>query len=858
MKKIFVVVFLFVANLLFAQNMEDVLPGRVRVKLKASANAQMIIMVPGMKTQGAGIDAQTPEFSIGLHSLDILNKTYKASSMTRVFPHAGKYEPKQERYGLHLWYDILVDPQENPVKLAQVYAIDGNIELAEPVMKVKLARESAPATNNIKPQAAFPNDPQYGKQWHYNNTGQAGGVTGVDIRLPAAWERTKGRSDVIVAVLDQGVEYNHEDLASNMWINQAEFNGVAGVDDDGNGYIDDIYGFNFLAGYGYDPRANPTGPAPIIPGNHGTHVAGTIAAKTNNAIGLAGIAGGDGQTPGAKIMTCQILAEGISVGAYIGAAMAYAANNGAVILQNSWGPDVPGPPSQSVLTAIKYFIANAGTDENGHPLPGTPMVGGIVIFAAGNSNDSGEWYPARHDEVLAVAAIDNKGKRAVYSNYGNWVDISAPGGDTRSGASGGIYSTLLKNTYGAIQGTSMACPHVSGVAALILSQLGSDAYTPDMLRQRLLSAVNPLNDEPFYANGWMGSGLLDASQAVVENVPLTGISLPATSNVYRNRITKLTPIYTPSNATDKRLTWIADNENIATVNSGGTITGVALGSTTITAISMDGSYTAKSVIAVLPVPIEDVWLEPANAIIKLGESQQMTLMYTPTDANIESVVWNSANNGIATIDNNGILWSENLGTTTVSANVNYGAKITSTTVTIVKPVTGVSVEPDMLRMLVGDNISLQKTIIPSDAYNQQVLWMSSNAAIADVNNMGVIQAKKSGNTDITVRCNDGGYTASCAVTVYDAIQTPEGFSPNHDGINDYFELVLDSREKYTLNIFDKSGQMYYQSTDYRNNWDGLANAGHYSGSKVPVGTYFYMITGNTSGSKKSGYVVIKY
>jgi len=213
-------------------------------------------------------------------------------------------------------------------------------------------------------------------------------------------------------------------------------------------------------------------------------------------------------------MTCQIFLEGENRSSYGEEAIAYAANNGAVILQNSWGYIEEGVFPRSMETAINYFIDTAGKEADGRPRRNTPMAGGIVIFAAGNNNSYGNWYPARYNRVVSVASINHYGKRAYYSNYGSWISISAPGGDTREKRTGGVYSTLSNNRYGYMQGTSMACPHVSGVAALVLSKFGNENYTPAMLRARLLNTATSLEefDPVNYRN--MGAGLLNAYNAL--------------------------------------------------------------------------------------------------------------------------------------------------------------------------------------------------------------------------------------------------------------------------------------------------------------------------------------------------------
>ena len=477
--------------------------GKVIVKFKPE-------VVPVFETRLRTLNKTLSDTSVlntGIKSFDLISRRYKATDMRRVFPEAGEYEAKHRQYGLHLWYEIIIPEDEDPEAAAINYVGDENVLIAEPRYKIRsFAMPTAPL-----PLAETPNDPDFEKQWNFNNTGQTGGTPGADIRIVEAWEKAKSlgikNNNVIVAVIDGGVYHDHEDLRDNMWVNEAELNGIPGVDDDRNGFVDDIYGYNFT---------NRTGA--ISPDDHGTHVAGVIAAVTNNGVGISGISGNPNDGYGIKIMTVQILDGDRSVSS-IGPAFAYAADNGAVISQNSWGYEKANVYNNSDIEAINYFINEAGKDKHGNPRPGTSMTGGIVIFAAGNDNRDDKWYPAYFDNVLAVAATNHYGQRAWYSNYGNWVDISAPGGEISvTDKTEAIYSTSYasfnKNYYEYMQGTSMACPHVSGVAALILSVYGNECYTPDMLRSRLLLSATSLDTfDPLNASK-MGAGLVNASAAL--------------------------------------------------------------------------------------------------------------------------------------------------------------------------------------------------------------------------------------------------------------------------------------------------------------------------------------------------------
>ena len=405
----------------------------------------------------------------------------------RTFQYSGKYEERTRRAGLHLWYDIEVDENVPLTKATTDIAKLEGVQVIENVPKIK--RTDLPF-----------DDPMLTDQWHYKNEGFVKGqVAGSDINVYDAWSITTGDPSVIVAVIDGGIDFDHEDLADNMWVNIPEFNGEPNVDDDNNGYVDDIHGYNFVSQSQY-VRAE----------NHGTHVAGTIAAVNNNGTGVSGIAGGDG-TPGsgARLMTCQIFDDYTQKNPDGAQAIKYAADNGAVICQNSWGfTDIDYLP-QSSKDAIDYFVANAGIDEYGNQ--SGPMKGGIVIFAAGNDYSTVA-FPASYDAVLSVAAIGADYKRSYYSNYGEWVDISATGGDAQKGWL--IRSTLIDDTYGDLQGTSMACPHVSGVAALVVSHFGGDGFTNEMLWDILLAGARDITSYNPDFPGLLGKGLVDAAASL--------------------------------------------------------------------------------------------------------------------------------------------------------------------------------------------------------------------------------------------------------------------------------------------------------------------------------------------------------
>jgi serine protease len=455
--------------------------------------------------------------------------------MERLFPSDTRFEGRTKREGLDRWYLAKFDGHSSSDEIVKLLEATGVVDVVEFPAEInvdEVSEAKGPVTKSsysesVSREFEFPfneNRNEALKQWHYNNTGDVLGkssLCGADANVWAAWSLCQGNSDVIVAVIDQGVKYDHEDLADNMWVNVAELNGVEGVDDDGNGYVDDVYGYNFVSG-----NASIVWSSALT---HGTHVAGTIAAVNNNGKGVNGIAGGSGNGDGVRIMTLQTVGTLADANASSGIAgtvraIKYAADNGAVICQNSWSYDSDISQADwnrtqysSVKEAMAYFTKYAGTDDNGDQTG--PMKGGLMVFSAGNDNTFVPCYPAADELAVAVAATDYNGARAYYSDYGSWIDISAPGGDFKTDSSnGGVYSTTVgengESSYGYLQGTSMSCPHVSGACALAVSYYyGKEkrmGLTAEMLREALLSSAADVDiNMPEDLKGEMGRGNLD-------------------------------------------------------------------------------------------------------------------------------------------------------------------------------------------------------------------------------------------------------------------------------------------------------------------------------------------------------------
>lgn len=383
-------------------------------------------------------------------------------SMKRLFPYAGKYEPRTRAEGLHKYYEVEFSKSKSLTRAVNEF------ESIPGVISVEKNRKIKPAVFN---------DRLFKSQWNFLNTGEfINSQKGVDINVQPVWENlTTGKPEVIVAVIDGGIDADHEDL-----------NGVvipAGPDGSKNFYADN---------YTIDPN------------KHGTHVAGIIGAINNNGKGICGIAGGDAAAgkSGVRLLSCQIFKtndKGVNVqGGSTAGAIKWASDHGAVIANNSWGFSADENNDNNVSDdelrrykkkgipfylrdAINYFVKFAGCDNNGNQLPNSPMKGGLVVFAAGNENIDYDQI-CSYDKVLAVGAVNANGVKASFSNYGDWVDIAAPGQKILSTVTG-----IVK--YDNLSGTSMACPHVSGVAALVVSECGGPGFTADKLREKLLNGT---------------------------------------------------------------------------------------------------------------------------------------------------------------------------------------------------------------------------------------------------------------------------------------------------------------------------------------------------------------------------------
>ncbi|MCP4634686.1 MAG: S8 family serine peptidase, partial [candidate division Zixibacteria bacterium] len=464
------------------KNIEYV-PNRIVVNFQPSIGALSIDYTNGLATTG-------------VQEIDQLNTKYSAYDMYRLFP--GSIDED-----LKYFYVIRFDQDPHLIKCLSEYE---NISVAEHVEPI-----------GIHKVLVTPNDPSYSSQWHLPK-----------VSAPAAWDIEQGSQYVILGIPDTGVDWDHPDLEDNIWINILEDRNGNGqfdnysygsggdldnVDNDGNGYVDDVVGWDFVnnpSGSCTDSDCDNEDNDPMDYMGHGSHCSGIAAAVTNNSTGVAGM-------NWESAIMCLRVGYGNWWGGQVemdfcAAAFNYAANKGTRILSCSWGNSNTGGFGTAVTNAINN--------------------GATVFVAAGNDNDEYASYLCSRSDVVAVAATDQNDYKASFSSYGTWVDCSAPGVD--------IYSTMYNNTYTDMDGTSMACPLTAGLGALITAQ--NMSITPEQVRQKIYDTCDDIDGiNPSYA-GKLGYGRINAYEALLgggtvdpdieltftpENHPIT-INPPAT------------------------------------------------------------------------------------------------------------------------------------------------------------------------------------------------------------------------------------------------------------------------------------------------------------------------------------------
>ncbi len=472
------------------------------------------------------------------------------------------YKPNAYAPGLQLIQKYQLLPNLYEAKITGRSLPETLVNL-QPSRQIELVQPNAKITTN-----AIPNDPSFPKLYALNNSGQTGGKFDADIDASEAWDYTTGTGQTVVAVIDTGVDYNHDDLRANIWVNSGEIAGN-GLDDDGNGYIDDLHGYDFA-----NNDSNP-----MDDNGHGTHVSGTIGAVGDNGLGVVGV---NWHT---KIMALKFLDE--SGSGYLSnaiRALDYAVANGARLSNNSWG-------GGGYEATLGMAIARASS------------VGHIFVAAAGNSasnNDVTASYPASYayENVVAVAATDQNDNLASFSNYGaSTVDIAAPGVS--------IYSTLPGNSYGSYSGTSMATPQVAGALSLYL-----DANPSATASQAITALYQSADAILSLSNRVAGSRRLNIGNMLKGSAPTTNPTPPPTDlvgakvtqgqfNLVNNQVASATLTFSeaidPSSFTPSDILLKGPSGNVAvsavTPLSG---SGNQQFTVTFTALAQSGTYTLQA------------------------------------------------------------------------------------------------------------------------------------------------------------------------------------------------------------------------------------------------------------------------
>jgi len=446
----------------------------------------------------------------GNRVIDVMNQRFDAKVVQEMFPKASAKLYKGKQIDLSGYIRIRFNIEHNDIeKVVAEYSRLSGVLKAEPI-----------AIHTIH---AIPNDPRFPDQWHLNQANDR------DIDAPEAWDIETGNEAIIVGILDTGVRYFHKDLGGsnasyanptnavgNMWINWAEKNGTPGVDDDGNGFIDDWIGWDFVDGAGstFQPvwpgeDGNEQDNDPRDFNGHGTHCAGNVGAITNNGYATASASGGwGGNGNGVKVMALRIgwsarywRNSNIEVGFvrmdFAAQALYYAADNGANIVSCSWGSS----NSSGLAEAIDYFLAS----------------GGLIFKSAGNSNNESADYMCGRSDVISVASTDQNDCKSDFSSYGTWVKIAAPGTAIMS-----LYHNHddPQNDYIAtMDGTSMASPIAASVAALIWSQ--NPGWSASQVKQKLYDSADNIYNLSCNSsyNGKLGAGRVNAYNAVAGGTP---------------------------------------------------------------------------------------------------------------------------------------------------------------------------------------------------------------------------------------------------------------------------------------------------------------------------------------------------
>jgi len=596
---------------------------------------------------------------------------------------------------------------------------------------------------------ATPNDPRFDQQYALHNTGRNNnGTADADIDAPEAWDIHTG-SEVVVAVIDSGVDYNHPDLRENMWINPGEIANNS-VDDDGNGYIDDIRGWDFV-----NNNNNP-----MDTNDHGTHVAGIIAASGNNGSGVVGV------NWTARIMALKFI-DANGTGSSSGAirAIEYAAANGARISNNSWGGSAF---SQALFDAI------SAANSRGH----------VFVTAAGNetaNNDNQGSYPANYElpNIISVAATDKNDRLAGFSNFGaSSVHIAAPGT--------AILSTVRNNAYSVKSGTSMAAPFVTGVGALILSQ------NPNLLvsdiRNAILTGADPITS----LRGRVANGRLNAFNALSNITPAQPIInvTPDTTEVPIG----LQQTFSASSGTAP-YSWTVSDPTIAKINTTtGVLNALAIGTVEIQATDADGIASdpitiTVTTMSITPKDITQISLNDTPSFSILGGTgPYQWAISDPTVADITVSGTSQQRASISPLIEG--VFDLNITDSATPANV---ATIKSIQIAIIP----LAVSPPSSDIIVGDTLQLTAT-----SGNPPYSWSSSDDTIASINETGLASAISAGTAIITI--TDTTTTIDVTINVTDPLPITLTITPA--------DSTIDLNQRLQLQVSETS-QLSWNSSD---------------------------------------------
>lgn len=543
---------------------------------------------------------------------------------------------------------------------------------------------------------AAPSDPEFSLQWGLNNTGQTGGTSGADISAMRAWDLQKG-NDVVIAVIDTGIDYNHPDLKNNVWVNTAEIPNN-NVDDDANGFVDDYFGWDF----------NNDDNDPMDDMGHGTHVAGVIAAEANNQTGIVGV------NWHARVMGLKFI-DGNGVGTTSDAikAINYAVMMGIRVSNNSWGG---GGFSQALLDTL---IAAQQADH-------------LFIAASGNTGINTDdpanspHYPSSYtlDNIIAVTASDEFDRKASFGNWGPVsVDIAAPGVQIRS--------LWLNNSYFNLDGTSMAAPFVTGAAGLLLAS--RPELTVAQLRSALLDNVDVLPEFNGVITTAGRLNLFKALSSVTTNLSLTPMELKMSLNN--------TVQFTASGGTAPYL-WQVTNPAIGQINAQtGLFTPITTGVTQVTVSDANGFTTSSN-----DIVVDQITVTPENASLLVGQSLRFSAR-----GGVPPYQWQSSNPRVASIDlNSGDLFAVAAGIAQVTVTDSSGLSTQTGNIEVVF-IPDMVIAPQTLSLPVGDSFTFraQGGIPP-------YTWSVENPLVASIDGAsGVLTALSEGITRIAVKDSTG-------------------------------------------------------------------------------------------------------